>query len=265
MPGSQSCPTLYLSFQTGHHRQPEGIRRTGKKSSAKLERLGRNGGKTLTPGDADRVRARRNGSLSALSDPNHVNQAEQQRLGGAINIVVGCVVHWFVHISLFVDASIVALVFFGVFWAGFRFSFRHGPRDFFFDPQDFVRTNPKGREFPASAATATFEPMLRHYIGVTQLLITVAAASIAFGGNSPALGPRVLFAKLLLSWSIFYGVLFCALLLWRYDEYSQNIRSYTVFWYSIVFACGFSSLCCFMLGYLAWGWGLSKIPAGPIT
>jgi len=31
---------------------------------------------------------------------------------------------------------------------------------------------------------ATFKPMLKHYIGVTQLLVTVAAASIAFGGNN---------------------------------------------------------------------------------
>jgi hypothetical protein len=98
--------------------------------------------------------------------------------------------------------------------------------------------------------------MLRHFIGVTQLLVTVAAASIAFGGGNHAPTPVVI-AKLLLAWSVFYGVIFCALLLYRYDEYAQNMESYTVPWYSTIFASGFSSLTCFVLGYLAWGFGLS--------
>jgi NADH dehydrogenase FAD-containing subunit len=49
---------------------------------------------------------------------------------------------------------------------------------------------------------------------------------------------------------------FCALLLWLYDEYSQDMRSYTLGWYSTLFALGFSSLLCFMFGYLLWGWEL---------
>ena len=134
---------------------------------------------------------------------------------------------------------------------------------FYFDPQDFVRSNPKARVFPKSAENATFEPLLKHYIGVTQLLITVAAASIALGGTG-SIGSSgsgsflVSIAKLLLAWSIFYGAVFCALLLWRYDEYAQDMQSYTRFWYSAVQAFGFSCLICFMLGYLIWGWGLSK-------
>ena len=55
-----------------------------------------------------------------------------------------------------------------------------------------------------------------------------------------------------------FGVLFCALLLWRYDEYAQDMTSYTTGWYSTVFSFGFSSLVCFMTGYLSWGWGLAK-------
>jgi hypothetical protein len=166
--------------------------------------------------------------------------------------------HFYGHISLFWVVAVAALfivtVFWSVFWSSYYFSPRRGCY-FFFDPQDSVRANSESRAFPASAATATFEPMLKHYIGVTQLLITVAAASIAFGGNSQSVGAIVV-AKLLLAWSIFYGVLFCALLLWRYDEYAQNIKSYTLGWYSTIFALGFSCLTCFMLGYLAWGWGL---------
>lgn len=152
----------------------------------------------------------------------------------------------------------LALLILATFWSAFWFS-HSGQRgmSFFFDPQDCFRADPAGRVFPASAETATFEPFLKHYISVIQLLVTVAAASIAFGGNSSGLGSSIVLAKLLLAWSIFYGVLFCALLLWRYDEYSQNVHSYTLFWYSTVFGLGFSSLSCFMLGYLTWGWGLS--------
>ena len=161
------------------------------------------------------------------------------------------------HISLFGGVAVAAVAVLGVFWSVFWFSHRHGY--FFFDPQDCFRAKPEGRVFPASAETATFEPMLKHYIGVTQLLVMVAAASIAFGGSGPTLGTPIVIAKLLLAWSIFYGVLFCALLLWRYDEYAQDMESYTLGWYSTVFGFGFSSLTCFMFGYLAWGWGLSRI------
>jgi hypothetical protein len=152
--------------------------------------------------------------------------------------------------------AIVALIVFGVFWAIFWSTHRRG--HFFFDPQDSFRANSENRVFPASAKTATFEPLLKHYIGVTQLLVTVAAASIAFGGSSQSLGSPIVVAKLLLAWSIFYGVLFCALLLWTYDEYAQDMESFTLGWYSTVYAMGFSCLTCFMLGYLAWGWGLSR-------
>ena len=158
----------------------------------------------------------------------------------------------------FLPVTVVAGIIFGLFWLMFRFSHPRGTY-FYFDPQDFFRADPKARRFPRSAETATFEPMLKHYIGVTQLIVTVAAASIAFGGNSPAAGRTIATAKLFLAWSIFFGVTFCALLLWRYDEYTQDMESYTSGWYSTVFTCGFSSLACFMIGYLVWGWGLSRI------
>jgi hypothetical protein len=168
------------------------------------------------------------------------------------------------QISIFVGVSSAALFVFAMFWSAFWAVYYFSPRrgcSFFFDPQDTVRFNPGSRPFPVSAETATFEPMLKHYIGVTQLLVTVAAASIAFGGNGQASSASIAAAKLLLAWSIFYGVLFCAFLIWRYDEYAQNVRSYTLFWYSSIFALGFSCLVCFMFGYLAWGWGLSRAVA----
>lgn len=167
----------------------------------------------------------------------------------------------YAHISPFWGVAIAGVIVFAVFWSIFWSSYYFSPRCgcfFFFDPQDSFRVNSENRAFPASAKTATFEPMLKHYIGVTQLLVTIAAASIAFGGSSQSLAGPIVIAKLLLAWSIFYGVLFCALLLWRYDEYGQDMKTYTLAWYSTIFALGFSCLTCFMFGYLAWGWGLSR-------
>jgi hypothetical protein len=146
---------------------------------------------------------------------------------------------------------------FGVFSLAFWMEHKHG-KFFFFDPQDSFLENAENRRFPLSAKSATFEPFLKHYIGVTQLLVTVAAASIAFGSNSQNESRAIVVAKIILAWSILYGVLFCAFLLWRYDEYAQDIRSYTLFWYAAISALGFSTLACFSLGYFFWAWGLWK-------
>jgi hypothetical protein len=163
------------------------------------------------------------------------------------------------YISPFGAVTIGALLLFGAIWTWFWVSHK-GAAHFFFDPQDSIRFSEKdGREFPIAAAKSTFEPMLKHYIGVTQLLVTVAAASIAFGGDkSPRAVFPIVIAKSLLAWSIFYGVLFCAFVLYRYDEYTQDVKSYTRWWYSTVESLGFATLVCFMFGYLAWGWGLSR-------
>jgi hypothetical protein len=161
-------------------------------------------------------------------------------------------------LSPFSDVTFVALSIFAIIWASFWHSHK-GSSYFYFDPQDCAKNDHGKRKFPIAAATATFEPMLKHYIGVTQLLVTVAAASIAFGGDripKPAL--LIVIAKSLLAWSIFYGVLFCAFVLYRYDEYTQDVTSYTKWWYSTVESLGFSTLACFVLGYLAWGWGLAQ-------
>src|SRR5258708_5507574 len=114
---------------------------------------------------------------------------------------------------------LVALFIFGMLWCIFWFS-HHGTGDgsFYFDAQDYFAADPQAREFPLSAKTSTFESILKNYIGVTQLLVTIAAASIAFGGSQTLVTP-IVFAKLILAWSIVYGVFFCAFLLWRYDEY----------------------------------------------
>jgi hypothetical protein len=60
----------------------------------------------------------------------------------------------------------------------------------------------------------------------------------------------VLAAKITLAWSICFGILFCGVLIWRYDEYAQNVQSYTGFWYSVIFASGMSCMICFVIGFL---------------
>jgi hypothetical protein len=123
----------------------------------------------------------------------------------------------------------------------------------YFDPQDFYHYGQGGgRKLPMSAKTGTFEPLLKHYITATQLLITVAAASIAFGGNQAPTKYVISVAKLFLAFAILYGVLFCAFVLYRYDEYTQDVESYTRFWYSTVESLGFACLLCFILGYACW-------------
>jgi hypothetical protein len=152
-----------------------------------------------------------------------------------------------------VIASTVAgcVTLYGLLWSYFWRSNR-GARNLYFDAQDFAKyENGGGRDLPVSAVTGTFAPFLQHYIGVTKVLITLAAASITFGGN-PNKNTVILAAKLILAFSILYGVLFCAFMLYAYDEYCQNVRAYTRFWYSTVEAFGFSTLLSFIVGYLFW-------------
>jgi hypothetical protein len=165
-----------------------------------------------------------------------------------------------ISISPFGGVTLAAVFLFAAFWLWFTQVVHKGDAYIFFDPQDYAASEAnQHRKFPIAAKTATFEPMLKHYIGVTQLLVTVAAASIAFGGDkSPTPPLLIVIAKSFLAWSIFYGVLFCAFLLYRYDEYTQDMTNYTRRWYSTVESLGFSTLGCFVLGYLAWGWGLSR-------
>jgi hypothetical protein len=90
------------------------------------------------------------------------------------------------HVPSTVWAAALCLTIFGGLFALFWQWNRHGG-SFFFDPQDLVASgNKTGRKLPVSAATGTFAPFLGHYNHVTKLLITVAAASIAFGAADRA-------------------------------------------------------------------------------
>ena len=112
-----------------------------------------------------------------------------------------------VFLSVTGAATGIFVLWWVVFWVTHRDQLH-----FFFDPQDDFHSGRGDRVFPKSAETATFEPMLKHYIGVTQLLVTIAAASIAFGGGSSSqvstTPVAIAIAKLLLAWSVFYGCSF---------------------------------------------------------
>ncbi len=130
---------------------------------------------------------------------------------------------------------------------------------FYFDAQDFLnhqgegdtlRTS-DGRELPLSARQGTFEPYLKKYIGVVKLLITVAAASIAFG-SSRAPANTAFIPKVVLAFAVLFGLVFSALLLFFYEQYAQNVQSYRPLRYSLIQALGFSCLACFVAGYVIW-------------
>ena len=148
---------------------------------------------------------------------------------------------------------------FAVLWATF-WGFCHKSKFFYFDPQDFTHYEQGGnRKLPVSAATSTFAPHLKGYISATKLLLTVAAASIAFGANQTAtIG--IFLAKIILAFSVLYGTAFVALLQFFYEQYAQNVGYYVPWRYSIVQALGFSSLVSFVVGYLVWAF--NRIPPG---
>lgn len=160
-----------------------------------------------------------------------------------------------ISVPLGVWPAICCVLLFVVLWVAFWWSHR-GIRSFYFDPQDFAHYEKGGgRELPVAASTGTFAAHLKNYVGVAKLLITVAAASIAFGANqNPRTG--VLVAKVVLAFSILYGAVFSALLQFFYDEYTQNVRAYTRLRYSLLEALGFASLFSFIAGYFIWAFNL---------
>ena len=125
-------------------------------------------------------------------------------------------------------------------------------QSFYFDPKDVHHYEQGGgRELPIAAKDSTFEPHLKNYIDVMKLLVTIAAASIAFGGTQNATsGVRI--AKSILAFSILYGVVFSGLLQFFYEQYAQDVRAYTRVRYSVITALGFSALVCFIVGYFFW-------------
>lgn len=158
------------------------------------------------------------------------------------------------HTPLGVWTVIGCVLFFVLLLIMFR-RWSIGVNHYYFDPKDFAHfENGGGRTLPLSAPDTTFEAHLKNYLDVMKLLVTVSAASIAFGAPNPRTG--ILVAKLVLAFSILYGVVFTGLLQYYYDEYTQNVKSYNVWRYAVIRALGFSALACFVFGYLVWAFNL---------
>jgi hypothetical protein len=96
------------------------------------------------------------------------------------------------HFPIPARASLGCFVIFWLLWIPFRLI--NKCRSCYFDPQDAFEAAPTNDRFPKSAATATFAVFLTTYMDVMKLLITVAAASIAFGGN-PKVAWQIVVAK----------------------------------------------------------------------
>lgn len=146
--------------------------------------------------------------------------------------------------------AVGCVVLFGSIWLTF-WKINRG-RSYYFDAQDLIKYQDQGsRQLPQSAETGTFVENLKNYIDLTKLLITISAAAITFGGTtSTSLG--IFAAKIVLAFSILFGISFCAFMLYRYDEYNQNVHSYTKGWYCTVESLGFSTLISFFAGFLVW-------------
>jgi hypothetical protein len=108
-----------------------------------------------------------------------------------------------------------------------------------------------------------FDPLLTKYIKAAEFIIGIAVGSIVLligssalrieGGNISGHGGRLpwFFASplLLLGWSVMSGVAFIVWETFSYEEY-QHGNPHTKRIYSVSEALGFTSLCCFCLGYM---------------
>lgn len=114
------------------------------------------------------------------------------------------------------------------------------------------------KALPEESSTATCEPLISQYTGVVKVMIGLAAASISFGGlattGANATNPNVFIAKMLLAFSIGFGLLFSITMINFYENYLHDLESYSPNKISLVEASGLTSVVCFALGYGYWAW-----------
>jgi hypothetical protein len=109
--------------------------------------------------------------------------------------------------------------------------------------------DPQGR-------AGAFEPLLMKYLRVAEYVIGLATGSIVLLVGSSALHGQAgrlpwFYASplLLLAWCVVYGVGFMVALILNYEEY-QHGKPHTRLAYSVNETFGFSSLACFVVGYV---------------
>jgi hypothetical protein len=139
-------------------------------------------------------------------------------------------------------------------------------RFFYFNPADYyddlmekkarAASNPSLPErafprIPPSSKTVTFEPLMKQYFDLAKVLVTVAGASIVFGGVDPT-NVEVYRAKLMLAGSIFFCLAFCLTCLKYYEDYTHDMESYTAKRISLVESLGLSGILFFFFGYVCW-------------
>jgi hypothetical protein len=87
------------------------------------------------------------------------------------------------------------------------------------------------------------------------VMVGLAAASISFGGLNVK-DPNVLTAKMLLAYSIAYALFFSIIVIFFYESYLHDLKSYTPSKIALVEASGVTAVICFALGYGYWAWHL---------
>jgi hypothetical protein len=152
---------------------------------------------------------------------------------------------------------LIELLFWPLLWFGYRTGDDGCRVEYvYFNPQDWQVSARRAiaTRLPIESQIATFGPLLKQYIGVTKLLVTVAAASISFATAHNSAG--IYCAKLFLAWSIAYGLMFCITAVYCYESYLHNLESYKPRWAATVESLGVSSLFCFLIGYGVWAFQL---------
>jgi uncharacterized membrane protein YtjA (UPF0391 family) len=156
-------------------------------------------------------------------------------------------------VFLALEVFLVPLVYFG--YRRSRWADGTKPTFVFFSPQDYwryLKTKKMSPDnlLPAESEKETFLPMLKQYFGLTKLLISIAAASIGFGGIYGQ-NDGIYHAKFYLAGSIAFGLLFSFFCLYFYESY-QHGYEYKLWKATLVEWFGVTCLICFAFGYVVW-------------
>ena len=130
----------------------------------------------------------------------------------------------------------------------------------YFSPADYKQYRLDAKKVPESSKATTFEPMMRQYFDLAKVLVSIAGASIVFGGLD-TMNVGVYHAKLFLAFSVACCLIFCLSCLKFYEDYTHDYTSYTPWKVAFVESFGVSGVVFFFSGYV-W-WALNLHPSAP--
>jgi hypothetical protein len=110
--------------------------------------------------------------------------------------------------------------------------------------------------FDPLGEAGAFEKLLQTYIDISKFILGLASGSIVlligFSSfrESGLLPPSFASPLFLLTASVLYGILLMVLLTLNYESYKHKTADYTKFKYTRNLALGYSSLICFLVGYV---------------